>query len=91
MKPAVFEIGDRDGHSRLVCVETASLGDAVALEATLQRDMPHIHVRLLGRFDGVELASSMQEFMDAAASPEFVCHGGFEGRMRRLMGKWGAE
>jgi hypothetical protein len=85
MKPAVFEIGDGDGHTRLVCLDVASLGEAVELEAALRRDMPHLHVRLLGRFDSVELTSSLEEFMDAAASPEFVRQGGFEGRLRRLM------
>jgi hypothetical protein len=85
MKPAVFEIGDRDGHTRLVYVDVPSLGDAVELEAALRRDMPHNHVRLLGRFDSVEFASSLDEFMEAAASPEFIGQGGFEGRMRRLM------
>jgi hypothetical protein len=85
MKPAVFDISDGDGYTRLVCVDVSSLGEAVELEGTLRRDMPHIHVRLLGRFDSVELASSLEDFMDAAASPEFVRHGGFEGRMRRLM------
>lgn len=85
MKPAVFEIGDCDGHTRLICVDIATLGEAVELEGLLRRDMPHLHVRLLGRFDSVEFVSSMEEFMDAAASPEFVCQGRFEGRMRRLM------
>jgi hypothetical protein len=85
MKPAVFEISDRDGHARLVCISAATLGDAVELEGLLRRHMPYMHVRLLGRFDCVEFASSLEEFMDAAASPDFVCQGGFEGRMRRLM------
>jgi hypothetical protein len=85
MKPAVYEISDRDGHTRLVCVEVATLGEAVELEEHLRRDMPHMHVRLLGRFDRVDLAASFEEFIDCATSAHFVCPGGFEGRMRRLM------
>lgn len=87
MKLAVFEIGDRDNHTRLVSVETDSLAEAVQLEATLKKDMPHIHVHLLGRFDGVHVARSKEEFLEAAASPEFIARGSFEGRMRRLMGE----
>ena len=85
MKPAVFEITDRDGNSRLVCLDVDSLGAAVALEARLQKQMPHVHVHLIGRFEGVRLASNLEDFMDAAALPEFVGEGCFEGYMRRLM------
>jgi hypothetical protein len=85
MKPAVFEISDRDGRARLVCVSVPTLGDAVELERALRRQLPQAHVRLLGRFDRVEIASTLEEFLDAAASANFVCRGGFEGRMRRLM------
>jgi hypothetical protein len=87
MKPAVFEINEGDGHTRLVCLKVATLGEAVELEEQLRRDMPHMHVRLLGRFDRVEIASTLEEFMDAATSEDFVREGGFEGRMRRLMRK----
>ncbi len=85
MKPAVFEINDGDGHARLVCLSVATLGDAVELEDVLRRQLPRMHVRLLGRFDRVDIASSLAEFMDTATAADFVCDGGFEGRMRRLM------
>lgn len=85
MKPAVFEIGDRDGQARLVCITTTTLRNAVELEELLRRHMPSMHVRLLGRFDSIEFASSLEQFMDCATSADFVSTGGFEGRMRRLM------
>jgi len=85
VKPAVFEICESDGQTRLICLGVATLGDAVELEAVLRQQLPRTHVRLLGRFDCVEIATSLEEFMDAAASPDFVCGGRFEGTMRRLM------
>jgi hypothetical protein len=85
MKPAVFEICDGEGLARLISVPVPTLGDAVELETTLRRELPRMHVRLLGRFERVESTSTVEEFMDAAASADFVRQGGFEGRMRRLM------
>jgi hypothetical protein len=85
MKPAVFQIGDCDGSARLVCVNVPTLRHALELEEALRRQLPRIEVRFLGRFDRVELTGSVEEFLDCAASAEFVSQGGFEGRMRRLM------
>ncbi len=85
MKPAVFQIGDCDGVARLVCVRVPTLRDAVELEATLRRQLPNMHVRFLGRFNRVDIAACVEEFLDLAASPDFVRAGSFEGRMRRLM------
>lgn len=85
VKPAVFENSDRGGLSRLLCVNLTTLGEAVRLEEVLRRQLPGLNVRLLGRFDQIEIASNLEEFIDAATSGDFVCHGGFEGRMRRLM------
>jgi hypothetical protein len=85
MKPAVFEISDGEGVARLVCVSVATLGEATELEAVLRRQLPGKYVRLLGRFDGIKIASDLAEFMDFATGPDFVGQGGFEGRMRRLM------
>jgi hypothetical protein len=85
MKPAVFEISEGDGQTRLICVCVPTFGDAAELEARLRQQLPRMNVRLLGRFDRVEFAASLEEFMDCATSGDFVCPGGFEGRMRRLM------
>lgn len=85
MKPAVFEISDRGGVARLLCVSLATLGEAAKLEAVLVRQLPEMNVRLLGRFDQIEIASNLEEFMEVATAAEFMSHGGFEGRMRRLM------
>jgi hypothetical protein len=85
MKPAVFEISERDGQTRLICVCVPTLGDATELEAALRRQLPRVNVQLLGRFDRVDFAASLEEFIDCATSADFVCTGGFEGRMRRLM------
>jgi hypothetical protein len=85
MKPAVFEISEHGGQTRLICVCVPTLGDAAELEAALRRQLPRMNVRLLGRFDRVEFAGSLEEFMDCATSADFVSTGGFEGRMRRLM------
>ena len=91
MKPAVFEIGERDGQTRLICVQLPSLADAVELEATLRHQLPSMHVRLIGRFDSVEFASTVDEFIEFATSSDFICEGGFEGRMRRLMSEPGSK
>jgi hypothetical protein len=85
MKPAVFEISECGGQTRLVCISVGTLGEAVELEGFLRRHVPHIYVRLLGRFDRIEFASSLDEFIDAVASDAFVRKGRFEGTMRRLM------
>jgi hypothetical protein len=85
MKPAVFQIIDCDGLARLVCVRVHTLGEAVELETALREQLPHMHVRFLGRFERVEVAATVEEFLDLAAAPDFVREGGFEGRMRRLM------
>jgi hypothetical protein len=85
MKPAVFEISEGDGQSRLICVLLKNLQEAVEIEKALRAQLPRMHVRLLGRFECVEIATSLEDFMDLATSADFACTGGFEGRMRRLI------
>jgi hypothetical protein len=85
MKPAVFEIDETGGQARLVCVSVATLGEAVELEEALRLHVPHMHIRLLGRFDSIKFASNLEELMDAVAADAFVCQGRFEGLMRRLI------
>jgi hypothetical protein len=85
MKPAVFQITDPNGSMRLVCIRVPTLGDAVSLEMALRRQLPRMEIRFLGRFDRVEIAATVEEFLEAAASTDFVCAGGFEGLMRRLL------
>jgi hypothetical protein len=85
MKTAVFQITDCNGSMRLVCLRVPTLRDALGLEMALREQLPRMDIRFLGRFDRVETASSVDEFLDAAGSADFVSAGGFEGRMRRLM------
>jgi hypothetical protein len=85
MKSAVFQISEPDGFARLISVEVASLGDAVELEAALRQRLPRLHVALIGRFDRVELAGSMAEFLDLALAADFASPGRFENHMRRFM------
>jgi hypothetical protein len=84
MKPAVFEISDRGGLARLLCVNLTTLGEAVRLEEFLSRKLPQMHVRLLGRFDQIEIAPNLAEFMEAATSAASFCESDFEVRMRRV-------
>jgi hypothetical protein len=85
MKSAVFQISEPNGFARLISVEVASLHDAVELEAALRQRLPRLHVALIGRFDRVELAGTMAEFLDLAQAAEFSSAGSFENHMRRYM------
>ncbi len=85
MKSAVFQISESDGYARLISVEVASLRDAVELEAALRQRLPRFHVALLGRFERIELAGSIDEFLELAQAAKFASPGNFENHMRRLM------
>jgi hypothetical protein len=87
LKAAVFQISYRGGISRLLCINLPTLSDAVRLEAALNEQLRDVNVRLLGRFDQIEIARDLEEFMEVAAGNEFISPGEFERRMRRLMQK----
>jgi hypothetical protein len=62
MKTAVFQISQRDGQARLVCVPMPSLHSAVNLEALLRMHADTAtEIKFLGRFDSVQTASGKQE------------------------------
>jgi len=71
MKPAVFQVDQRDGFVRLICIEVPTLRCAVELEAGLRKRLPpDWHVSLLGRFDRIEMARNAREFIDSALEAE---------------------
>lgn len=62
MKTAVFQVNERGGRARLVCVRMPSLRSAANLENWLRMNAdPATEVRFLGRFDFVHTALSEQE------------------------------
>jgi len=66
MKPAVFQVDQRDGFVRLVCIHVSTLRNAVELEAALRERLPPGgHVALLGRFDRIEMALSAEQLLDS--------------------------
>lgn len=71
MKPAVFQVYDADGSVRLVCFYMQSLAAAVNLENTLRRrSSPGIDVKLLGRFQRIQMATNMEEAIAFVLSPQ---------------------
>lgn len=64
-KYAVFQVSDGEGMMRLICVDGPTFSDSVALERALRsQGARHLHVIFLGRFDRVEIASGVLEFID---------------------------
>jgi hypothetical protein len=62
MKIAVFQVNQRDGQTRLVCVPMPSLHSAVDLESWLRMHAGSAtDVTFLGRFDSVHTAMEQQE------------------------------
>ncbi len=71
MKPAVFQLDQRDGFVRLICIDVPTLRCAVELESALREKLPPgWHVSLLGRFDRIELARTANELLDIALEAE---------------------
>jgi len=62
MKAAVFQINDGDGSVRLICVHLPHFAAAVDLETCLrQRCGESTEVKLLGRFDRIQMAMNTGE------------------------------
>ena len=71
MKPAVFQVDERDGFVRLICIHVLSLRSAVELEESVRERLPSgRHVSLLGRFDRDEMANTAKELVDSAFEAE---------------------
>jgi hypothetical protein len=71
-KSAVFQIND-GGAVRLICVRGLTFGASIELEnAFKERVGRPVDVTFLGRFDRVETASGIREFLDLALGPEII-------------------
>ncbi len=71
-KSAVFQIND-DGAVRLICVRGLTFMESVKLEkAFRERVGGHLYVTFLGRFDCIQTASGIGEFLDLALGPEII-------------------
>ncbi len=72
MKPAVFQVDQRDGFVRLICVHVPTLRSAVELEMALREKIPAgWHVSLLGRFDRIEMAITAGELLNSVLTANF--------------------
>jgi hypothetical protein len=71
MKPAVFQVYEADGSVRLVCFYMPSLAAAVDLEKTIRHLCgPDMHVNLLGRFQRIQMATSIDEAIAFVLAPQ---------------------
>jgi hypothetical protein len=71
MKTAVFQIIQKDGKARLVCVPMPNLHSAVDLECWLKMHVnAATEITFLGRFDSVRMAVSERE------AEELILEGG---------------
>jgi hypothetical protein len=71
-KSAVFRIND-GGAVRLICVRGLTFTGSVQLEkAFKERVCRPVNVTFLGRFDSIETASGIGEFLDLALEPEII-------------------
>jgi hypothetical protein len=71
MKPAVFQVYEADGSVRLVCYYMQSLRAALDLEKILQRLCgPAMHVKLLGRLQRIQMATSIDEAITFVLAPQ---------------------
>ncbi len=71
MKPEVFQVDQRDGFVRLICIHVPTLRSAVALEEEVREKLPPgWQVTLLGRFDRIEVAKNASELLDSALEAE---------------------
>jgi hypothetical protein len=69
-KCAVFQVSDGDGLTRLICVEGPTFADGVELERAFRaQGARRLHVIFLGRFDHIEIASGVAEFLNLALGP----------------------
>jgi hypothetical protein len=71
-KSAVFRIND-DGAVRLICVRGLTFAGSIELEKMFkERVGKPLDVTFLGRFERVETASGIREFIDLALETELV-------------------
>jgi hypothetical protein len=71
MKPAVFQVNEADGSVRLVCFYMPSLAAAVDLETRLCGLCgPGMHVKLLGRFQRIQMATNIEEAIALVLAPQ---------------------
>jgi hypothetical protein len=71
-KSAVFRIND-GGAVRLICVRGLTFTGSVQLEKVFKERVGRPgDVTFLGRFDSVETASGIEEFLDLVLEPEVI-------------------
>lgn len=71
-KSAVFRIND-GGAVRLICVPGLTFTGGVQLEKIFKERVGRpVDVTFLGRFDSVETASGIEEFLDLVLEPEVI-------------------
>jgi hypothetical protein len=71
-KSAVFQINDC-GAVRLICVRGLTFVGSIKLEkAFKERTGKPVNVTFLGRFDRIDTASGIGEFLDLALEPEII-------------------
>jgi hypothetical protein len=61
MKPTVFQVNQPDGMVRLICVYLPTMRNALDLQNLFQEKLTRNYVQLLGRFERIQMATSMQE------------------------------
>jgi len=71
-KSAVFRIND-GGVVRLICVRGLTFRRSIQLEKAFKERVGRpVSVTFLGRFDSIETASGIGEFLDLALEPEVI-------------------
>jgi hypothetical protein len=66
MKPAIFQVNQPDGVARLMCIYLPSMRSALDLQACLRKSHGRNHIELLGRFDRIQIATSIHEAVTIA-------------------------
>jgi hypothetical protein len=71
-KLAVFRINE-GGVVRLICVRGLTFTGSIQLEKAFKERVGRpVNVTFLGRFDSIETASGIEEFLDLALEPETI-------------------
>jgi hypothetical protein len=65
LKPAIYQVNEPGGFTRLICIVVPTFEDGVRTEGLLRaRFGRHSHVAFLGRFDCLEMAPEISGFLE---------------------------